>query len=132
MSTSQQLCARQNDSSAASSPSVRHPRNPAGSCADERRVAVLGGGITGLTAAWYLQRAGFSPVVYEKSGRSGGAIATLRREGWLHELGPNSLLEGSDTVTSFLDDVGLGARRLYAAPAAKQRYIERDGRLCAM
>lgn len=96
------------------------------------RVAVLGAGITGLTAAWYLKRAGFSPVIYEKSRWVGGAIGSLRSNGWLHELGPNSLLEGSPAVARFIDDLGLGPRRLYAAPAARQRYIVRDGRLVAM
>src|SRR5688500_17121869 len=92
------------------------------------RVAVLGGGITGLTAARHLLRAGFAPVVFEKSSRFGGAIGAVRSDGWLHELGPNSLLENSAEVTAFIDALGLAPRRLYAAPAAKQRYIVRGGR----
>ena len=96
------------------------------------RVVVLGAGITGLTAAWRLQRAGFSAVVLEKSSRMGGAIGAVRSGGWLHELGPNSLLEGSREVAAFIEELGLGPRRLYASPAAKQRYIVRRGRLVAM
>jgi len=96
------------------------------------RVAVLGAGITGLAAAWHLRRAGFAPVVFEKSGRAGGAIGALRQDGWLHELGPNSLLEGSPDVAKFIDEVGLGPRRLFAAPSAGKRYIVRGGRPVAM
>jgi oxygen-dependent protoporphyrinogen oxidase len=96
-----------------------------------RRVAVLGAGITGLTAAWHLHRAGCTPTVYEKSSRIGGAIGSRRSDGWLHELGPNSLLEGSPELAASIEAIGLGARRLYAAPAAKQRYIVRGGRLVA-
>jgi oxygen-dependent protoporphyrinogen oxidase len=96
------------------------------------RIAILGAGITGLTAAWQLRRAGFAPVVFEKSGRVGGAIGAVQSDEWLHELGPNSLLEGSAAVARFVDDVGLGVRRLYASPAAKQRYVVRGGRLVAM
>lgn len=96
------------------------------------RVAVLGGGITGLTAAWHLQRAGLRPVVFEKSVRFGGAVGTMRSDGWLHEAGPNSLLEGSPDVAAFIDELGLGTRRLYADPAAKQRYAVRNGQLIAM
>lgn len=96
------------------------------------RVAVLGGGITGLTAAWHLRRAGIDAVVFEKSPRVGGAIGTLRTGGWLHELGPNSMLENSAELVRFLEDAGLGPRRLFAAPAASKRYIVRGGRPVAM
>lgn len=95
------------------------------------RVAVLGAGITGLTAAWHLRRAGLNPVVFEKSSRVGGVVGAARCDGWLHELGPNSMLEGSSSIATFIDEIGLGARRLYAAPAAKRRYIVRGGRLVA-
>jgi oxygen-dependent protoporphyrinogen oxidase len=96
------------------------------------RIAVLGAGITGLTAAWHLHRAGLTPVVFEKGARVGGAIGALRSDGWLHELGPNSLLEGAESVADFIDSAGLRERRLYAADAARQRYIVRGGRLVAM
>ena len=44
----------------------------------ERRVAVLGGGITGLAAAWHLRRAGTAVVVMEASDRLGGVIGATR------------------------------------------------------
>jgi oxygen-dependent protoporphyrinogen oxidase len=95
-------------------------------------VAVLGAGITGLTAAWHLRRAGYAPVVFDKAVSVGGAIGETTRNGWLHELGPNSLLENSREVSEFIDDIGLAARKLYASPAAKQRFIVRGGQLVAM
>jgi protoporphyrinogen/coproporphyrinogen III oxidase len=95
-------------------------------------VAVLGAGITGLTAAWHLQKSGLKPVVFEAASRVGGAIGAHHDGDWLHELGPNSLLEGSAEVATFINDLGLGGRRLYAAEAAKNRYVVRDGRLVAM
>jgi oxygen-dependent protoporphyrinogen oxidase len=96
------------------------------------RIAIIGGGVTGLTAAWQLHRAGQTCTVFERAARPGGVVSAVRTGEWLHELGPNSLLEGSPDVAAFIDDLGLGPRRLYAAPAAKQRYIVRDGRLVAM
>jgi oxygen-dependent protoporphyrinogen oxidase len=96
------------------------------------RVAVLGGGITGLTAAWHLREAGLAPVVFEKSARVGGAIGAHREGEWLHELGPNSLLEGSAELGVFIDRLGLADRRLYAREEAKKRYIVRGGQPVAM
>jgi protoporphyrinogen/coproporphyrinogen III oxidase len=105
--------------------------SPMSSSASPPRIAVLGAGITGLAAAWNLQRDGFSSIVFEKSDRVGGAIGSIRREGWLHELGPNSLVESLE-VAAFVDAIGLGSRRLYAASVAKHRYVMRDGRLVAL
>lgn len=113
-------------------PMPTHPiahNRPRPDDADSRRVAVLGGGITGLSAAWHLLRAGYSPNVFEKSSHVGGAIGALHRDGWLHEIGPNSLLEGSPTVADLVDAVGLGSRRIYAAAEARNRYVVRGGRL---
>jgi protoporphyrinogen/coproporphyrinogen III oxidase len=93
---------------------------------------VLGAGITGLTAAWRLRAAGFAPTVYEKAPRVGGAIGAWTQDGWLHELGPNSLLEGSAEVAGVIDEIGLRERRLYAAAAAKHRYIVRAARPVAV
>ena len=57
--------------------------------------------------------------MFERSHRVGGAIAAVRNDGWLHELGPNSLLEGSTEVAALIEQVQLDSRRLYASPAAK-------------
>jgi oxygen-dependent protoporphyrinogen oxidase len=100
------------------------PPRPAG-----RPVAVLGAGVSGLAAAWHLRRAGVEVAVFEASGRIGGVIETIAESGWLHEGGPNSLLEGPGELPALLDDLGLAGHRLYAAEAARHRYILRGGRL---
>jgi oxygen-dependent protoporphyrinogen oxidase len=95
----------------------------------DRPVAVLGAGITGLTAAWHLRQAGIPAVVFEASGRCGGAIETIREGGWLHEAGPNSLLEGKADESDLLAALGLGPRRLFAGEEAKNRYVLRNARM---
>lgn len=92
-------------------------------------VAVVGAGITGLSAAWHLRQAGAAVVVFEASDRVGGVIESFRSEGWLHETGPNSVLEGEPAVAQVIAGLGLDSRRLYAAEAAKNRYVIRRGRL---
>ena len=93
-----------------------------------KSVAVIGGGITGLTAAWRLQRENIPVTIYEAAGRGGGVIRTVRKDGFLAECGPNTILETSAAVKSLVEDLGLAARRIYADPAAKARYIARYGR----
>ncbi len=102
------------------------------SSSPSRRVAVLGGGITGLTAAWQARRSGCEVVLFEKSPRVGGAIQTFRQDGWLHELGPNSLIENSAAVAALIGDLGLASQQIYASPEAKNRYIVKNGGLTPM
>jgi protoporphyrinogen/coproporphyrinogen III oxidase len=88
-------------------------------------VAIIGAGITGLTAAFYLKRNGVPVTVYEASDRVGGAIQSIRDEGYLAEFGPNTILETSPKVTQLVNDAGLASRRLDPDPKASARYVVR-------
>jgi protoporphyrinogen/coproporphyrinogen III oxidase len=92
-------------------------------------IAVVGGGLTGLTAAYRLKQRGSRVVVYEAGDRIGGVIKSERRNGYLAELGPNSLAAPGPAVAALLAELGLAARQLTATPEAKVRYIVRRGRL---
>src|SRR5262249_1514763 len=54
-------------------------------------VAVVGGGLAGLTAANYLARAGFSVTLFEKSRSVGGRAKTDAEQGFHFNLGPHAL-----------------------------------------
>lgn len=95
-------------------------------------VAIVGGGITGLTAAFRLRQRGIPVTVFEATSRVGGAIQSVRREGYLAEFGPNTLLETSPKITSLVEDLGLVSRRLYSDPKAEKRYLVRDGKTLAL
>ena len=87
---------------------------------DMRSVAIIGAGITGLTAAFYLKRKGVPVTVYEASDRVGGAIQSIRAEGYLAEFGPNTILETSPKVAQLVIDAGLASRRLDPDPKAER------------
>jgi oxygen-dependent protoporphyrinogen oxidase len=97
-----------------------------------KSVAIIGGGITGLTAAFYLQRRGVPVTVYEASGQVGGVIQSLRRDGYLAEFGPNTILETSPKIAELIRDAGLESRKLNPDPKAEARYVVRYGRPIAM
>jgi len=97
-----------------------------------RSVAIVGGGITGLTAAFYLKRKGVPVTLYEAGDRVGGAIQSIRADGYLAEFGPNTILETSPRVTQLVIDAGLAARRLDPDPRASARYVVRYQRPIAM
>jgi oxygen-dependent protoporphyrinogen oxidase len=94
-----------------------------------KSIAVLGAGVTGLTAAHRLGLRGFRVRVFEANDRVGGVIRTERTGGWLIEAGPNSLLAGDSALAKLLDELDLADERVAANPAAKKRFIVRHGRL---
>lgn len=68
------------------------------------RVAVIGGGMAGLSAAWELLQGGADPAVFEAAGRVGGKVGSRSEQGFLSEDGPHFLVKAVD---SLLDAAGL-------------------------
>jgi oxygen-dependent protoporphyrinogen oxidase len=93
-----------------------------------KSVGIIGGGITGLTAAFQLQKARIPFTLYEAGDRVGGPIQSVREGKYLAECGPNTILETSAGIPEMISELGLDARRLYSDPAASNRYIARSGR----
>ena len=92
-------------------------------------VAIVGAGITGLTAAFRLAEKNVPCVVYEASGQTGGVIRTFREDGYLAESGPNVLTETSGTISALVSDSGLLRHRIYANPSASANFLLHRGRL---
>ncbi len=94
-----------------------------------KSVAIIGGGITGLTAAFNLQQRGVPVTLYEGSERVGGVIRTVHKDGYLAECGPNTILETSPLIGQLIRDVDLESRQLYTDPVAEKRFLVRNKKL---
>ena len=91
-----------------------------------RDVVVVGSGISGLSVAYRLKKKGLDVVVYEKDDEIGGTVKTRSEEGYLYELGPQTLF-ADDEVLNFLSELGL--KPVEASPSSKYRYMYKKGRL---
>ena len=91
-------------------------------------AAILGGGISGLTAAYELQRRGVSAHVFEAASRPGGVIRTDRFDGWVIDGGPDALLVQKPAAVALCRELGL-ADRLISTQQPRTAYILREGEL---
>lgn len=73
-------------------------------------VTIIGGGLTGLTTAYYLGQAkpDWTIALYEQSSRFGGKIQTQRAGDFVVELGPDSYLGRKTEMTDLIYELGLG------------------------
>ncbi|MBL5781497.1 protoporphyrinogen oxidase [Bacillus sporothermodurans] len=79
----------------------------------KHKVVIIGGGITGLTSAFYLQneiKQNNLPIEFklvEASRRLGGKIKTVRKDGFVIETGPDSLLTKNESFTKLVEKLGI-------------------------
>ncbi len=95
-----------------------------------RRLVVIGGGISGLAAAWAASRAGggaFETLVLEKESDVGGKALSVREDGFLVELGPTGYLDNEPAVDRLVEAAGL--TKAPANEASARRFIVRGGRM---
>ncbi len=92
-----------------------------------KRIAIIGAGLTGLTAGFYLKKAGIPFVIFEADNRVGGVIKTEAKDGFLFERGPNSgVLSNLETVHLF--EALEGCKMTVASEQAKARWIWKNNR----
>ena len=96
-----------------------------------RRVAVIGGGLSGLSAAHHLGE--IAPddevVVFEAASRAGGIVSTFRDGGLVLEEGPDSFLTEKPEALALVRRLGLEDRLQGTRPDFRSSFVVRHGRL---
>ncbi len=94
------------------------------------RIAVAGGGISGLSCAYYLTRAGHDVVVFDP--RPGGSIGTVTVEDCILETGPESWLAMKPWAEQLIRELGLGDELTGSNDAARRTYVLRHGQFVTL
>ncbi len=102
-----------------------------------KRIAIIGGGISGLSAAFALEekRRQGVPVEYvllEASPRLGGVLVTDRVDGCLVEAGPDSFITEKPWAADLCKKIGLGDQLIGSNDARRKTYILVKGKLVVM
>ena len=87
------------------------------------KVAVIGAGLTGLSTAFHLKKAGIPFTVFEKENRVGGVIQTISENGFTYEKGPNSGILGAPETVEIIDELKNLCSLEIAEPSAKKRLV---------
>lgn len=97
-----------------------------------KKIVVLGAGISGLATAYLLKQKGHDVTILEKKSEVGGSIETFRENGFLFDRGPNSALETTPLIAKFVEELNLKDQLVYANKAGNKRYILRNNTLQAL
>lgn len=97
-----------------------------------RRVAIVGGGISGLALAERLRNGGVEPIVLEADGRAGGKVQTSVQDGFILEQGPNGFLDKEPATRALAERLGLTGSLRAATNAYGNRFLFTDGKLQAV
>jgi protoporphyrinogen/coproporphyrinogen III oxidase len=102
-----------------------------------KRIAIIGGGISGLNAAFSLEKAraagaNLEYTLFEASQRLGGCLASDRIEGCLVEAGPDSFLTEKPWAAALCKELGIADQLIGSNDSQRKTYIVVHGRLIVM
>ena len=92
-------------------------------------VVIIGGGISGLSAAYYLSRGGAASTILESRPRLGGVIQTEHVDGCTIEAGPDSFLSAKPAAVELAGELGLADQVISSNDHLRKTYVRRHGRL---
>ncbi|MDF9798472.1 oxygen-dependent protoporphyrinogen oxidase [Catalinimonas alkaloidigena] len=98
----------------------------------KNKIVILGAGITGLTTAYWLRKAGIEVEIVEARSEAGGSMQSERKDGFLIDYGPTSGLDTTPLIGRLVEELGLQPQLIFANQEAKKRYILKNKRLISL
>jgi oxygen-dependent protoporphyrinogen oxidase len=94
-----------------------------------KKIVVLGAGISGLAAAYFLNKEGYDVTVLEKRAEAGGSMESVFENGYMFDRGPNSGLDTTPLISQLVEELGLQKEIVFASKIGNKRYILRNNQL---
>lgn len=98
----------------------------------QHKAIIIGGGISGLSAAYYLARGGIRPLLLERRPRVGGVIQTVVNQGCILEEGPDGFMAAKPWAMNLIREVGLANEVMGSNDHSRVTYIVKKGTLVPM
>lgn len=89
----------------------------------QKDIVIIGAGITGLTAGFYLKQRGYNVLLIERSDRTGGQVHSFQKDGFIYESGPNTGVISYPEVAELFSALAPDCILATAREEAKRRYI---------
>jgi len=98
-----------------------------------RRIAIIGGGLSGVATAYQLAQEGNAEfTLFEAAARLGGIVETVRRDGFIIECGPDSWVTEKPWARELAIELGLEAEIIASNDHQRRTYLLEDKRLIPM
>jgi oxygen-dependent protoporphyrinogen oxidase len=98
----------------------------------QHKALIIGGGISGLSAAYYLSKAGISSTVLERKARVGGVIQTSVQQGCVLEEGPDGFMAAKPWAMNLIRELRLAHQVIGSNDDSRITYIVKRGKLIPM
>src|SRR5262249_58557437 len=99
---------------------------------DVRDTVIIGGGISGLSTAYYLARNGARATIVESRPRLGGVIQTEHVDGCTIEAGPDSFLSARPAAVELIRELGLADDVIGSNDHLRVTFVQKNGRLAPL
>lgn len=95
---------------------------------EKKEIVIIGAGLTGLTLAYYLKKAGKNFILLTDQNRVGGVINTVTEYGFTYETGPNTGVLATAEVVELFENLNGKCELETANPKSNKRYIWKNNK----